>query len=278
MVMRQNLFVLFYLASPWFFLGEAAFLPFLQADPEYVWRGAGRSPEEIKASGGFLPKGVTAVGDVAPDVSLWHHVDVRQEFDEDGNPTSLWVSPEDDGYVAFTSSFFLALGYALYTRQQETTYIYRVKTTRDMIDVTKTLGKYNLWPEEKEYAALGGVKWDQIVSWRKVDTGKLHSFSWLWPTMNKDYDSEKYSGLRTGGAQYSLAGFPSGHEAWNEEPWKKFKPCSKEDDTKEDDTAQNQENNKKRRDDLTTCDATKSAFKAAKEYMAALKLYSSNGK
>ncbi|KAK2022714.1 cholera enterotoxin subunit A2 [Colletotrichum zoysiae] len=227
MSVQHNLFVLFYLAPLWFFLGEAAYL---QAGPKFVWRGAGRAPQDVKAAGGFLPKGLTAVGEVAPNINLYSHVDIPQEFDENGNPTSLGSTPEDDGYTSFTSSFFLALGYAFYSRQQDTTWIYRVKTTPNMINVAKTLGKYNLYSEEDEYAALGGVKWDQIVSWRKVDRRNLHNFSWLWPTMNKDYDATRYGGFRTGGAQYSLAGFPPGHTAWNEEPWKHFKPCSKEDD------------------------------------------------
>ncbi|OBR08067.1 Cholera enterotoxin subunit A2 [Colletotrichum higginsianum IMI 349063] len=164
MSMQQNLFALFYLASLWFFLGEAASL---QAGPKFVWRGAGRAPQDVKAAGGFLPKGLTAVGEVAPEISLWKHVDVPEEFDEDGNRVGLGSTEDDDGYTSFTSSFFLALGYAFYSRQQDTTWIYRVKTTPNMIDVAKTLGKHNIYSEEDEYAALGGVKWDQIVSWRK---------------------------------------------------------------------------------------------------------------
>ncbi|KAK2061029.1 cholera enterotoxin subunit A2 [Colletotrichum caudatum] len=203
MGMRQNLFVLFYLASLWFCSGEAASL---QTGPKFVWRGAGRAPRDVKAAGGFLPKGVTAVGEVAPSISLWNHVDIPQEFDEDGNRIGLGSTAEDDGYTSFTSSFFLALGYAFYSRRQDTTWIYRVKTTPNMIDVAKTLGKYNFYSEEDEYAALGGVKWEQIVSWRKVDRNNIATFSWLWPTKNKDYDARIYSGFRTGGAQKQQEG------------------------------------------------------------------------
>lgn len=225
---RQNLFVLFYLASLWFFLGEASSL---RAGPKFVWRGAGRAPQDVKAAGGFLPKGLTAVGEVDPEISLWKHVDIPEELDEDGNRVGLGSTAENDGYTSLTSSFFLALGYAFYSRQQDTTYIYRVKTTPNMINVAKTLGKYNLYTEEDEYAALGGVKWDQIVSWRKVDRSNLGTFSWLRPIKNKDYDATRYSKFRTGGAQFGLAGFPPDHEAWNEKPWKQFKPCLEEDDT-----------------------------------------------
>ncbi|KAK1597114.1 cholera enterotoxin subunit A2 [Colletotrichum navitas] len=228
MGMRQNLFVLFNLVSLCVFSGEAAFL---RSDPKFVWRGAGRSPQEIKAAGGFVPKGLTAVGEVAPSISLWNHVDIPEEYDEEGNRIGLGSTRDDDGYTSFTSSFLLALGHAFFSRQQETTWIYRVKTTPNMIDVTKTLGKYNVYFEEDEYAALGGVKWDQIVSWRKIDRSNLQSFSWLLPIKNPDYNEIRYSGFRTGGAQYGLAGFPPNHKAWWEDPWKQFRPCSAEQGT-----------------------------------------------
>ncbi|KAK2010898.1 cholera enterotoxin subunit A2 [Colletotrichum eremochloae] len=226
---RQNLLVFFYLASFWFLSGEAAFLSW--PDPKFVYRGAGRPPERIKEAGGFLPKGLTTVGVVTPNISLYNHVDVPEEFDKDGKQIGLGSTPDDDGYVSFTKSFFLALGYAFYSRKRDTTYIYKVKSTPNMIDVAKTLGKYNLYGEEDEFSALGGVKWDQIVSWYKVDRNNLHSFSWLWGIRNEDYNEVRYRGFRTGGAQYSLAGFPPDHEAWDEEPWKQFRPCSEESGT-----------------------------------------------
>ncbi|KAK1991872.1 ADP-ribosylation [Colletotrichum falcatum] len=262
---RQNLLIFFYLVSLWFLQGEAASLK--RTGPKFVYRGASRSPQQIQAAGGFLPKGLKTVGEVAPDISLWNHVDVPEQFDNNSN-SILVPTADDDGYVAFTKSYILALGYAFYTRQGDITWIYKVKTTPNMIDVTKTLGKYNLYAEEDEFAALGGVKWDQIVSWYKVEKKRLHSFSWLWPNKNKDYNAKRYSGFRAGGAQYSLAGFPPGHEAWNEEPWKQYKPCPGESGA-----TSTQENNKEASADPMICKSAQYAFQAAKTYMAKLKLY-----
>ncbi|EFQ36831.1 cholera enterotoxin subunit A2, partial [Colletotrichum graminicola M1.001] len=229
MAYLQKLLLFFYLASFWFSSGECA--PFRRTGPKFVYRGAGRSPQEIKAAGGFLPKGLTTVGVVAPDISLFSHVDVPQEVDENGNSIGLGSTADNDGYVSLTKSFFLALGHAFYSRDQKTTYVYKIKSTPNMIDVAKTLREYNLYEEEDEFSALGGVKWDQIVAWYKVDGHSLRTYSWLWQIKNPDYNARKYSGFRPGGAQYGLAGFPADHEAWNKEPWSKFKPCSGETST-----------------------------------------------
>ncbi|KAK1984501.1 cholera enterotoxin subunit A2 [Colletotrichum cereale] len=226
---RQNLLVCFYLTSLWFLLGDAAFLK--RTGPKFVYRGAGRSPQEIKAANGFLPKGLTTVGVVAPDISLYNHVDVPEELDENGNRIGLGSTADNDGYVSLTKSFLLAVGYAFYSRRQDTRWVSKIKSTPNMIDVARTLGQYNLYAEEAEFAALGGVKWDQIVAWYKVEGHNLYSFSWLKQINNEDYNATRYSGFRPGGAQYGLAGFPPDHEAWNKEPWTRFKPCSAESGT-----------------------------------------------
>ncbi|TDZ51532.1 Heat-labile enterotoxin A chain [Colletotrichum trifolii] len=227
MGMQRFLVVFFYLAYVWSSLVEAA--PLRRTGPKFVYRGAGRSPEDVKAAGGFLPKGVTTIGTVTPDVSIYNHVRVADKVDEDGNNLGAGATPENSGYVSTTSSFLLALGYAFYYREQETTWIYKIKTTPNMISARKTLGKYNDdYREEDEYSALGGIKFDQIVSWSKVDRNNLVNFSWLWSTKNIDYSETRYRGFRTGGAQYQLAGFPADHQAWNEEPWSRYKPCSGE--------------------------------------------------
>ncbi|KAJ0348234.1 hypothetical protein COL154_013780, partial [Colletotrichum chrysophilum] len=92
-----------------------------------------------------------------------------------------------------------------------------------MIDTVGTLGKYSDFDEELEFAALGGIKYEQIVSWRQLKGRNLGK-----STMNKDFDKRKYGSAAAGGVQYQLAGFPPNHKAWREEPWKSHKPSKRD--------------------------------------------------
>ncbi|KAE9565998.1 hypothetical protein CGMCC3_g17825 [Colletotrichum fructicola] len=92
-----------------------------------------------------------------------------------------------------------------------------------MIDTVGTLGKYSDFEEEREFAALGGIKYEQIVSWRTLNSRDLRK-----STPNKDFDKRKYGSAVAGGVQYKLAGFPLDHKAWREEPWKKHKPTKRD--------------------------------------------------
>ncbi|KAK1976303.1 heat-labile enterotoxin alpha chain-domain-containing protein [Colletotrichum cereale] len=196
MANRHSVFVYFYLASLWFLLGGAAFLK--QTSPKFVYRPDTRTPKQIEEAGGFLPQ------DRSPDAdfSIFNHVNAPNN---------------KDAYVSLTTSS-LAKEVSANRKDASVLYIYKVKTTPNIYDVDKTLGEYNPQTSKGNFAALGGVKWDQIVSWRMGNGA-----GWLGSTKNVDYN-KKYNGLKAGGAQPSLAGFPADSEAWNKEPWAQFKP------------------------------------------------------
>ncbi|KAK2031501.1 hypothetical protein LX32DRAFT_713685 [Colletotrichum zoysiae] len=73
MANRQNLLICFYLASLWLLLGRAA--PVEQSNPEFLYRYDIRSPDEIKQAGGFLPRGLSKIGELTPDsdLSIFNH-------------------------------------------------------------------------------------------------------------------------------------------------------------------------------------------------------------
>lgn len=74
-------------------------------------------------------------------------------------------------------------------------YIYKIAVAPNLIDCEGTLGKYyDLWKPEKEFAALGGIKFDQIVSWTPFPNGQKGN-----EEANKSYNTKKYKGLSVGG-------------------------------------------------------------------------------
>ncbi|KAE9569544.1 Cholera enterotoxin subunit A [Colletotrichum fructicola] len=159
--------------------------------------------------GGFLPKGQASFGLQTQDTSLFNHM----------KGTHSIGSRDEDGYVSTSSSESVA---AVFVLGKPSAYVYKIHVTPNLIDTVGTLGKYSEFDEESEWAALGGIKYEQIVSWRPLNGRKLGT-----TTKNKDYDKAKYGLAVNGGVQYQLAGFPPNHEAWDEEPWKDHKPSKR---------------------------------------------------
>ncbi|KAE9565837.1 hypothetical protein CGMCC3_g17983 [Colletotrichum fructicola] len=129
-------------------------------------------------------------------------------------------SRDDDGFVSTSASEPVA---ATFVYKKPHAFVYKIQATPNMIDTVGTLGKHSDFEEEREFATLGGIKYEQIVSWRTLngrDLGKS--------TPNKDFDKRKYGSAVAGGVQYQLAGFPPDHKAWREEPWKKHKPTKRD--------------------------------------------------
>ncbi|KAK2007160.1 ADP-ribosylation, partial [Colletotrichum eremochloae] len=212
MANRHNLFICLYLASLWLLLGRAT--PVEQSNPKFLYRYDIRSPNEIKQAGGFLPRGFSKIGDLKPD----------SDFSIFDHANALSKNSETDAYISF-KTLDHAKQQSVSQKDAAISYIYKVKTTPVMIDVDKTLGDFNPQTITDSFAALGGVHWDQVVSWRKINQRRFKILRWAKSTENKDYNKKRYKGLRAGGAEPALAGFPANSEAWNREPWADYKPC-----------------------------------------------------
>ncbi|KAF4821977.1 Heat-labile enterotoxin IIA, A chain [Colletotrichum siamense] len=199
---RQYSFVFgFFLFSLWSILGSAVDL----------YRADSRAFSTIQASQGFLAKGQSNIGVVSPDTSLWNHV----------NGADNGFSKDEDGYVSTTSDRNLA---RTWVRQflGNNGYIYRIHSAPNMIDCQATLGKYNPYPQEKEFAALGGIKDNQIIGWTQIKNGVEGK-----EQLNPFYRSNIYGNMGTGGSQPKLAAFPPNHAAWSEAPWSEFATCTR---------------------------------------------------
>ncbi|KAL3293740.1 cholera enterotoxin subunit A2 [Colletotrichum asianum] len=155
----------------------------------YVYRGDSRSPAEIQEAGGFLPKGQSAFGAIAPDISLFNHAKAAL----DGS------SRDDYGYVFTSSSLDIA---ERFINMRPAGYIYKIHVTANMIDSIGTLGKHNPLDDEREYAALGGIKFEQIVSWKAYENGRSGE-----EELNEEFNEKVYSAAVAGGVQFQLAGF-----------------------------------------------------------------------
>ncbi|KAF6823945.1 cholera a subunit [Colletotrichum musicola] len=189
----------FFLFSLWSLLCQALDL----------YRADSRPYSTIQASKGFLPKGQSTFGVATPDTSLWNHV----------NGASNGFSKDEDGYVSTTTDINLA---RTWVRQflGGNGFIYRIHSAPNMIDCQATLGKYNPYPQEKEFAALGGIKDNQIIGWIPVRNNVAAA-----EQKNPFYQANIYGNMGTGGAQPKLAAFPPGHAAWREAPWSQFSSC-----------------------------------------------------
>lgn len=220
------LLFLFLVTTLWSALCNGA--PAAPTTIKYVYRGDSRSPEAIKDAGGFLPKGVDEFGSegfrasnfvhaiwhAAPEISLFKHVS--------GAPFNRSI---DEGGYVFTTTSATVAQQIVQRSPTGSGYVYKIRVAENMIDVVGTLGKHDPRPAEKEYAALGGVKFDQVVSWRQFNATQVLDNA--AQVVNTDFVD--VPNAVAGGVQYQLAGFPVGHQAWNENLYKQYKACA--DDT-----------------------------------------------
>lgn len=216
-MLRHNpiLFALFIVTTLWSVLCSGAPTTSLV---EWVYRGDRRSPNEIKNQWGgmFLSKGQTTVGILATDISLYTHVV--------GLPN--WAGPDNSGYVSTSTNKTIATGFIASNPNvaQSSGWLYKIHAAPNMIDVLGTLREFAIWPEEQEFAALGGFKIDQVYSWTPIVNGKVGK-----EVLNKAYNKKKFKSAR-GVISYDLAGFPKSkpevYQAWQKEPWKGYQPKS----------------------------------------------------
>lgn len=185
----------------------------LQANGEdirFVYRADGRPPNVLKADGGFRCKADT--NHLKPDMNLLRHV--KPVGDGTG---------KDDGYVSFARDIDFCIHWTKkWLKASDDIYIYQVAVTDKMYSVAETLGKYDPFPWVNEYSSAGNVEWKYVYSWTLYRKGEKAQEN---PTPNPDFDKGTLNG-KVGHGHYQFAGFPPGHPAWRETPWKNYKPKS----------------------------------------------------
>lgn len=230
----------------------------------YFYRADARTPEQLRQADGLWARGYSPGTSMKRDISLYHHAM--------GICGSL-TSEGDNGYVAFTSDKKVAEGW-IKTYLDNEGYIYQVHGYANLINVQETLRKYNPYPEEKEFAAIKGTEWSQVMGWNHYTPNTDARTSQTQPLVkhrynqNPQYDS-RFSGKTDGGAQYALAGFPRDHPAWKEEPWYYYSACAAL-SNKRDSTSNSTSSN-------TTCTPIKSNQEFAQEYVDTLAGWAVNG-
>lgn len=172
------------------------------ATADTVWRGASTSPDEARAAGGLRPPGRSA--------SLWSHVNGYNKGSE--------------GYVSTSVDRTISETRLEYHYQGEG-WLYKVAVAPNMVDVNGILRHFSPYQEEVELSALGGIAYDQIMSWTPFTGGKKGK-----EVLNPDYNPEKYRGKRSAGIQPHLAGFPADHEAWGLDRWSHLSVCEMSDE------------------------------------------------
>lgn len=167
--------------------------------PQIVYRGEPTKPTDLKRQGGILPRMNPPPRD---SFRLSSHVSGTQ-FPY-GKRISAYVSTTDDPLVTL---WFLKDGAEPGAKES---FIYHIHATPNMVDVKSSLGNGYDIPEESEFAALGGIRWDQIIGWTAVPidlsdralvefaVDPLKGF-----VRNPDYNP-KYDKYTTSGAQPSL--------------------------------------------------------------------------
>lgn len=195
-----------------FFLFALIFSDFSCANGvEIVYRAAMENPHDVKAAGGFFPRGMdgSRPNQPPPNINLWNHT----------HGADTGMSRHDSGYVSTTTSRGFANSW-VNDHLNHNGFVYHIRATPNFIDVNTSLRNYSPHSEELEQAALGVIHWNQIIGWERVRGGVIGNF-----VRNPDYSGELFLSLSGSGAQPQLAGFPDGHPAWSRQPWLTFANC-----------------------------------------------------
>ncbi|EFY93834.1 Heat Labile Enterotoxin Type Iib [Metarhizium acridum CQMa 102] len=188
-------------------------------NPEFVFRGESVSWDEAKKRGGFFPR----TSYESPGAyELWP-VQLQRERG----------ATIDTAYVSTSYYFEVARSYP----SRNNRFVYRIRGTPNFVDMPRSLGQH-IVVDEVEFAALGGISWKQVHGW--IDSADIRDdtivdelsntrFDRLQKegkyVLNPDYDPA-FDAFRAGGGAPQLVGFPEGHPARNQEPWKAFQDKS----------------------------------------------------
>jgi cholera enterotoxin subunit A len=176
------------------------------------FRAESRTPEHIEESRGII-------GDDNDDQTYL-------TWGENVEQMSLYLHSRSEtrdsyGYISINNSLERAYieGNRLFSRLQ-TSYIYVIAQAPNIFYTSNILGQFR--NRENQFSAMGGIPISQIIGWYTVANGSISGPM----TPNPSYRENQFSGLHIvdGAAGYPYAGFPLGHRAWLESPWRNFAP------------------------------------------------------
>lgn len=188
-----------------------------------LWRGEiFRTPEDVQAVGDFDSHAKRIFDGKHPDYpggmtnEMFHKGSSLYEHGTYKNPFSH--------YIPTSTSEEEARKFATKPDLNKSGYVYKIRSSPDMVDVSASLGgtRHYKNAHEREVAGVYDIPWRQVEGWQK---------STYNPT-TKGYEVGEFvqnpkfalvDGAGTYSSQPSLAGFPEGHLAWGEKPWAQFK-------------------------------------------------------
>ncbi|MFJ7171660.1 enterotoxin A family protein [Citrobacter freundii] len=177
------------------------------------FRADARPPDEVRRSGGLIPRG--------QDEAYERGTPININLYDHARGTPIGNTRYNDGYVSTTTTLRQAhiIGQNILGGFNEY-YIYVIAAAPNLFDVNGVLGRYSPYPSENEYAALGGVPLSQIIGWYRVSFGVIQGEM----QRNRDYRRDFFQGLSIAPNEdgYRIAGFPEGHQAWGEQPWRNY--------------------------------------------------------
>jgi cholera enterotoxin subunit A len=170
-----------------------------------------RTPDEIREAHGIIQDGVLD--------------DDYQHWGATVDQMNLYLhsrSWERDSYG------YLAINNLLLTAHMEGTtrysvrpyYIYVIAQAPNIFNTSNILGRFS--NQQNAFSALGGIPITQIIGWYTVIDGHISGQM----TPNENYRESLFTQLNIidGAAGYGYAGFPIGHNAWLEAPWRGYAP------------------------------------------------------
>ncbi|KAI2093468.1 hypothetical protein LOZ36_000010 [Ophidiomyces ophidiicola] len=142
----------------------------------FAYRGSYLSPLEVRSMGGFWPSG--ADWEARPEAfNLDRHVN--------GGENGVGVGVQDP---ELWRSAYVTVGQTIEAAQQQPGgWLYVIRATPNML-------YGNGYPESYAYA-LGGVLWQQVIGWHRVQRGPNGEVSVEYPmTLNREYEHRVYDG------------------------------------------------------------------------------------
>lgn len=186
-----------------------------------LWRGEiFRAPEDVRNAGGFDSHAKRIFEGKHPE----YHDGMTTEGFKKGSSLhehGVYKNPYSS-YVPTSTSMEAAKNFA--KKPGKTGYLYKIRSSPDMVDVSGSLGgsQYYKNAHELEIAGVYDIPWGQVEGWHKIKhnptTGEYDIGEFV---RNSEFAPVKGEGAYL--SHHSLAGWPEGHVAWENEWWAPFK-------------------------------------------------------
>ncbi|RCI17422.1 putative heat-labile enterotoxin [Ophiocordyceps polyrhachis-furcata BCC 54312] len=149
--------------------------------PLFLFRGDGRGPDAIRAEGGWLPWAIAERSAKAFGL-VNHEKDIK-----------FAKGQRDTVYVSTTTSFDVAARYALINAKNgKETYVYYIHASPNIVDLNRSLGNETRFWWQREFSAMGGIRWSQVVGWLRIDSGFFDAYNYSVPDCGSEHLSNQF--------------------------------------------------------------------------------------